>query len=69
VWFEAISPQIQGEELFKKTTVQVPVKANYDDLMQEIDRTEVLEPQDEERRDKQRRKPSRWSVFSSPQCC
>lgn len=56
LWFETVSPQIQGDELFRKMTSQVPVKAHYEELMREVERTEQLERQDADRRQEERRR-------------
>lgn len=50
LWFETVSPQIQGDELFRQMTRHVPVKSYRDELMSEIERTDALERQDKDRR-------------------
>ena len=55
LWFDEVSTQIQGREMFRMMTAELGVRAQYDEITAEIERSDALEREDAARRAEQRR--------------
>lgn len=54
LWFDTITSQMQGIDLFRRMTGRLRLRTQYEDIRSELDRTDTLET-DDQTRDHQRR--------------